>query len=117
MKASEFKLSVVSGLNNLIDDYFGSNSLADKFINSTLKIMIRQNTYKLDDVINLFADEHGYIDEDIIIEEYSKVVGENGFVFDLRNMVKNEMVKSLLPDKALIIKREDLRKMFCKPYG
>ena len=41
---SEFKLSVVQGVNNLIDDYFGSNTKADKFINSTLKIMVRQNT-------------------------------------------------------------------------
>ena len=38
MKISEFMLSIVQGVNNLIDDYFGSGSRADKFINSTLKI-------------------------------------------------------------------------------
>jgi hypothetical protein len=107
----------VQGLNNLIDDYFGTNSMADKFINSTLKIMVRQNTYKLDDIMELFTDEHGCIDENVIIDEYSKVLGENGFVLDLRDMIKNEMIRNLLPNKALIIKREDLRKMFCDPYG
>lgn len=115
MKASEFKLSVVSGLNNLIDDYFGSHSMADKFINSTLKILVKQNTYKLDDVLELFTDEHGLIDENIIIEEYSKVVGDSGFVLDIRDFVKNDMIRNLLPNKALIIKKDDLRKIFQNP--
>lgn len=115
MKVSEFKLSVVSGVNNLIDDYFGSHSTADKFINSTLKILVKQNTYRLDDIISLFADEHGMIDETIIIEEYSKVIGESGFILDIRDFIKNDMVKSLLPNKALVIKKDDLRKMFKNP--
>ena len=115
MKASEFKLSIVQGVNNLINDYFGSNSYADKFINSTLKIMVKQNTYKLDDVVSLFTDEKGCIDENIIIEEYSKVLGESGFVFDLRDLVSNDILKNMLPNKALIIKKEDLRKIFSNP--
>lgn len=115
MKASEFKLSIVQGVNNLIDDYFGTGSKADKFINSTLKIMVRQNTYKLDDIMELFTDEHGCIDENIIIEEYSKVIGESGFIFDIRDLVKNELIKNMLPNKALVIRKEDLRKMFHNP--
>ena len=69
MKASEFKLSVVTGVNSLIDDYFGSNSIADKFINSTLKIIVKQNTYKIDEFLSVFMDEHGMIDENIILED------------------------------------------------
>ena len=117
MKTSEFKLSVVQGLNNLVDDYFGTNSHADKFINSTLKILIKQNTYKLDDMLCLFTDANGNIDESIIIEEYSKVIGDSGFILDIRDFVKNDLVKNLLPNKALIIKKEDLRKMFSRPNG
>lgn len=117
MKSSEFKLSIVQGINNLIDDYFGTGSMADRFINSTLKIMVKQNTYKLDNIIGLFADENGCIDEEVIIDEYSKVIGEQGFIFDLRDIVKNEMIKNMLPNKALVVKSEDLRKMFCKPHG
>lgn len=113
MKASEFKLSVVSGLNNLIDDYFGTNTTADKFVNSTLKILVRQNTYKLDNILDIFADENGCIDENIILEEYSKVIGDAGFILDIREFVKNDLIRSILPNKALIIKRSDLRKMFC----
>lgn len=117
MKTSEFKLSVVQGLNNLVDDYFGTNSHADKFINSTLKIMIKQNTYKLDDILCLFTDANGNIDESVIIEEYSKVIGDSGFILDIRDFVKNDLVKNFLPNKALIIKKEDLRKMFSPPNG
>lgn len=111
MKASEFKLSIVTGVNNLIDDYFGTNTTADKFINSTLKILVRQNTYKLDNILGIFADENGCIDENIILEEYSKVIGDNGFILDIRDFVKNDLIRSILPNKALIIKRNDLRKM------
>lgn len=115
MKATEFKLSIVQGVNKLIDDYFGSGTRADKFINSTLKIMVRQNTYKIDEMLGLFTDEHGCIDESIIIEEYSKVLGESGFVFDMRDIVKNELIKNMLPNKALVIKKEDLHKIFSNP--
>lgn len=116
MKASEFKLCLVSGVNNLIDDYFGSHTIADKFINSTLKILVKQNTYKIDTVLELFADEHGMIDENIIIEEYSKVIGENGFILDIREFIKNDMIRNLLPNKALVIKKDDIRKMLHNPY-
>lgn len=115
MKASEFKLCIVSGVNNLIDDYFGTHSMADKFINSTLKILVKQNTYKLDNIVDIFADEHGLIDENIIIEEYSKVIGDSGFVLDIREFIKNEMIRNLLPNKALIIKKDDIRKMLHNP--
>lgn len=117
MKASEFKLSVVQGLNNLVDDYFGSNTYADKFINSTLKIMIRQNTYKLDDILCLFTDEYGNVDELVIIEEYSKVIGDSGFILDIRDFIKNDFVRNFLPNKALVIKKEDIHKMFTRPNG
>jgi hypothetical protein len=115
MKATELKLCLIQGVNNLIDDYFGSSSKGDKFINSTLKIMVRQNTYKVDEVLELFTDEHGCIDENVLIEEYSKVIGDKGIIFDIRDFVKNELIKSFLPDKALVIKKDDLRKMFSNP--
>lgn len=112
MKVCEFKLRVVQGLNNLIDDYFGSNSVHDKFINSTLKILVKQNTYKVDQVLGIFADANGEIDEAMVIEEYSKILGENGFIFDIREYIGNDIIKGMIPDKALIIKKDDLKRMF-----
>ena len=112
MKSSEFKLRIEQGLYGLINDYFGGSSLTDKFINSTLKILLKQNSYKIHGMIDLFADENGCIDEDIIIEEYSKVLGENGVIFDLRDYIKNETVRAFLPNKALVVKATDIKKMF-----
>ena len=80
-------------------------------INSTLKVIVKQNTYKLEPILDLFADENGDIDEHIIIEEYSKILGEKGIVIDLRDFIKNEMVQKVLPDKAIVFKSEDLIKM------
>ena len=112
MKMQEFKLRLVGGVNNLIDDYFGSNNISDKFINSTLKIIVKQNTNKVDSMLELFADENGCIDEHIIIEEYSKLIGDNGVLFDLRDFIKNDTIKSFLPNKALVIKTDDLKNIF-----
>ena len=107
MKVSEFKLRLVSGINKFIDDYFGSESISDRFINATLKIIVAQNQNKYDDLLNLFANENGGVDEDLILEKYSDVLG-NGFLFDIRNYVKNDMLKSLLPNKALRITNDDI---------
>ena len=112
MKMHEFKLRLVCGVNDLIDDYFSANTVVDKFINSTLKIMVKQNAGKLDGIMELFMDENGCIDEQLVIEEYSKMLGENGILFDLRDFIKNDTIKNLLPNKALIIRDEDIKKMF-----
>lgn len=116
MKISEFKLRVIQALNGLVDDYFGSDTFSDKIINGTLKILIKQNTYQLDEILSIFADENGCIDEKLVIEEYSKVLGDNGFIFDIRNFVKKDAIKNMLPNKALVIKTSDLRKMLAPLY-
>jgi methylase of polypeptide subunit release factors len=111
MKKHEVKLRLVCGVNELIDIYFGDNSIKDNLINSTLKVIVKQNTYKLEPILDLFADENGDIDEHIIIEEYSRILGEKGIVIDLRDFIKSEMVQKVLPDKAIVFKSEDLIKM------
>ena len=108
MKVQEFKLRMINGVNNLIDDYFGSNSVADKFINSTLKILVKQNAYKIDSVLELFADKDGEINATEIVAEYANMLDEKGYIFDIKQYVDNDMVKSLIPDKVLVVKREDI---------
>lgn len=112
MKISEFKLKTLNGINGLIDTYFCGNDIKDKFINATLKIFVKQNINKYDDILMLFANADDEIDIADIIEEYLKVFGEDGFVFDLRDYIKNDMIKSFIPNKALIIKKEDLVDMY-----
>lgn len=111
MKASELKLRVITSLNSLIDTYFGTNTMVDKFINSTLHVVVKQKSYMLDDALNLFTDEEGNINEELLFEEYSKMFGDNDIVIDIRDYIKNDMVKSMMPNKSLIIKQEDILDM------
>ena len=111
MKISEFKLRAVNGINNLINDYFGSNNISDRFINSTLKILVKQNMHKFDNILEMFADENGEIAVATMIEEYSNIIGEQGIVFDIKQYIKSDFIKNLIPDKVLVIKKQDIINM------
>lgn len=108
MKPSEFKLKIITGLNNLIDTYFNSNNITDKLINSTLKVMIKQKSFMLDDAIQLFTDINNEIDEYAILDEYSNLFSNDQIIIDIRDFINNDFIKGLLPDKALIIKIDDI---------
>lgn len=108
MKVSEFKLRVIKGLNDLIDTYFGSNSLNEKFINATLKFLVKQNANKYDRYLDIFTDENGEIDMYTMVDYYANVVGEDGIRFDLKRYINNEQIRSLVPDKVLILKKDDI---------
>jgi BioD-like phosphotransacetylase family protein len=108
MKAGEIKMRVSNTAIGLVDTYFNEDNLAEKFINSTLKIVIKQNLYKLDSLLALFTDENGDINVEEIITEYAQMIDETGFVFNLKDYIETDSVKRLIPDKALVIKREDI---------
>ena len=111
MKIGEVKIRLVKAVMGMIDAYFGGNGLNEKFINSTLKILVKQNAYKVDSMLELFADQNGEIDATEIVAEYAIMIEENGYVFDLKQYVENDMIKALMPDKVLVIKREDILKI------
>ena len=73
-----------------------------------LKILIKQNAYKVDSVLGLFADKDGEINATEIVAEYANMLDENGYIFDIKQYVENDMIKSLIPDKVLVVKREDI---------
>lgn len=111
MKTGEVKIRLSNIIIEMIDTYFGGTGLNEKFINSTLKILLKQNLYKVDSILALFTDENGDINMTEIIEEYSKLIGDEGLIFDLKQYVDNDVVKSLIPDKILVIKRSDILKL------
>lgn len=111
MKAGEVKMRLSNVIMEMIDTYFSGNAMNEKFINSTLKIILKQNLYKVDSILNLFTDKNGDINMQEIVEEYSKMIGDNGMVFDLKQYIDNDFAKSLIPDKILVIKQEDIFKL------
>jgi hypothetical protein len=108
MKIGEVKLRISNTAMELIDVYFNNNTLNEKFINSTLKIILKQNLYKLDSILGLFADKNGEINIDEVINEYANMMTDEGIIFDLKSYVDNDIIKSFIPDKILVIKREDI---------
>jgi hypothetical protein len=107
----EFKSRVINGIDDLIDTYFSGTSVSDRLMNATVKIIINQNADKFDGVIELFADKDGMIDADLMLREYSKAFGSDKMILDLRDFVDNDMIKSILPNKAIAIRIDDLAKI------
>ena len=112
MPIYEFKTKLIIGVEDLIDTYFGSGSVSDRLLNATVKIIANQNLDKLDNFLNLFADKDGKIDSDMIIKEYGKAFGSDKIILDLRDFVDNDMVRRVLPNKALAIKIDDISRIF-----
>lgn len=108
MKSSEVKLRLTGFVNGLIDTYFSGASVKDKMINSTLKIIVKQNTWRADDMLKLFQDQNGEINMQEIVAEFANNIGDNGISIDIRDYVNNDLIKSYLPNKVLIIKKDDI---------
>jgi hypothetical protein len=108
MNISELKIKLLNKANALIDVYFSEYGLTEKFINSTLKIIMKQNIHKIDNIFELFADKNGDIDLNMLINEYSKMIPDEGIVFDIKEHINNELIKNMIPNKVLIIKKEDI---------
>jgi hypothetical protein len=104
MKIPEVKLRLINTANSLIDTYFGENNFVDKFINSTVKIIVKQNVNKFDDILTLFTDKSGEIDMNLLINEYGNMISDDGIVFDIKSIINNDFIKNMLPNKVLIIK-------------
>lgn len=108
MKVSEFKLRIVKAINDLIDVYFGEETIIDNMTNSTLKLMVQINANKMDDILQLFADKDGEIDANTIINTYADNINDNGVSFNIKQYIKNDIIRSILPDKTLIISKDDI---------
>ena len=108
MTIAEVKIRLMNTAFSLIDTYFNGNDLGNKFINSTMKIILKQNIHKFDDIFNLFTDKDGEIDLQMMIDEYTNMISDNGIIFDLKDYINNDLVRNMLPNKVLIIKKEDI---------
>ena len=108
MKIHEVKLRLNSSINKLIDTYFGLPTVTEKMVNATLKIIAKQNMYKLDSILGMFADQNGEIDPQAILYEYASQIDENGIRIDIKEYIDNDLIKQILPNNILIIKKEDI---------
>jgi hypothetical protein len=108
MKTQEVKLKLITSVNRLIDTYFGSPIVSEKMINATLKVLVKQNAYKLDSMLSLFADVNGDINPQDILVEYANQIDDNGVVIDIKQYINNETLKQFIPNKVLVMRKEDI---------
>lgn len=111
MKTDELKLRVIKEAKTLVDIYFGEDTFIDRMSNTTLKILIEQNQDKLNDIFKIFEKSNGEIDAETIINQYAEQMTEDGIRFDIKDYVKSDLVKSMIPNKSLIINKEDILKI------
>lgn len=107
MKANELKTKLQKSGEDLINVYFNDNTLVDKITNSTLKAMLKANITKIDGVLEMFADKDGNIDAEGIIESYAEQL-TNGLEIDIKKYIKSSFICDLLPNKSVIIKKDDV---------
>lgn len=111
MTTTEFKARVSKVVRNLIDTYFSENTAIDKMANATLKVLLDSNMTKLDEVIQMFSDKDGNIDAVTIVNSYANSIGDEGMPFDIRDYVKSDFLRGILPRKSLIINKDDIMKI------
>lgn len=108
MRTQEVKLKLITSVNKLIDTYFGLPTVSEKLINATLKVLVKQNAYKIDGMLNMLSDQNGEINPQDVLVEYANQIDENGIVIDVRQYINNDTLKQMMPNKVLVIKKEDI---------
>ena len=111
MKKEELEYNIKKYVYQLIDDVMPENSLLGKIENRTAKYWVEQNQWRLDDILSVFTNKDGCIDGHQIIEMYKDVLFENGELrISLTDLV-GDNYKSLMPDKIILFKEDDLYKL------
>ena len=108
MRKEELKYSIKKYVNQLIDDVLPESGILGKLSNRTAKYWVEQNQWRLDEIISVFTDKDECIDTQKLAEMYEDVLFENG---ELRLSLKEiapDSIKTMVPDKIMVFKREDL---------
>lgn len=111
MRKEELEYSIKKYVNQLIDDVLPESGILGKLSNRTAKYWVEQNQWRLDEILSVFTDKDECIDTKKLAEMYEDVLFENG---ELRLSLKEiapDSIKTMLPDKIMIFKKEDLHKL------
>ena len=111
MRKEELKYSIKKYVNQLIDDVLPESGILGKLSNRTAKYWVEQNQWRLDEIISVFTDKDECIDTQKLAEMYEDVLFENG---ELRLSLKEitpDSIKTMVPDKIMVFKRDDLHKL------
>ena len=101
MTIQELKSNILTKSDYLLNDWFDQNTLSDNIFKGIGKTIIQSNINKYDNVINLFADENGDLNIDMLIENIISQFPDK-FEIDIQKMI------GIPFNKILLISRQDI---------
>lgn len=105
MTKDELKPILKDFLTNMMNDWFSDKPIWKTLGNS----LITANINKYDNVLDMFADEHGNIDVEGIINNIGDAM-EDSFKIDLQEL------SPLLPNRILLISKQDIKNLLSSVY-
>jgi hypothetical protein len=105
MTKDELKPILKEFLTNMMNDWFSDKPIWKTLGNS----LITANINKYDNVLDMFADEHGDIDVEGIINNIGDAM-EDSFKIDLQEF------SPLLPNRILLISKQDIKNLLSSVY-
>ena len=111
MKKEELEYNIKQYILQLINDVFPESGFLSKLSNRTAKYWVEQNQWRLDEILSFFTNKDGCIDTKKLADMYEDALFENGELqLSLKEIVP-EGLKTMLPDKIMIFKKDDLYKL------
>lgn len=108
MKVSEFKLRLIRFGNKLIDMYFPGDGITDRMISASAKYVLKNKVNELDPVLSMFA-QNNELNEKEFLEFMKDNMIKDGLKINAHDYFdKNSPFLNILPDRTLIVKKEDL---------
>ena len=114
IEPQEIQLRLETYVNDIINQIFPGNDMFNKLKSTTAKYWVKQNIWRMDNILNNFVDRDGLIDIEETINFYvNSMFDENGkFSINLGDLIQGTSLESLIPNKTIIFSKNDLMKIF-----
>ena len=114
IEPQEIQLRLETYVNDIINQIFPGNDMFNKLKSTTAKYWVKQNIWRMDNILNNFVDRDGLIDIEETINFYvNSMFDENGkFSINLGDLIQGTSLESLIPNKTIIFSKNDLMKLF-----
>lgn len=110
----EIQLRLETYIYDIINQVFPGNDVFNKLKSTTAKYWVKQNIWKMDNILNNFVDKDGLIDIEETINFYvDSMFDENGkFSINLQDLIQGTSLETLIPNKTIIFTKNDLLNLF-----
>ena len=114
IEPQEIQLRLETYVNDIINQIFPGNDMFNKLKSTTAKYWVKQNIWRMDNILNNFVDRDGLIDIEETINFYvNSMFDENGkFSINLGDLIQGTSLETLIPNKTIIFSKNDLMKLF-----